>query len=160
LIPILRYQDLEQASRARRALRQLFLKLYPQGDVFAFLEYYYQNYPECFYLAMKSEQVLAYLAICPDTSAALAELKYDYYHLFSDYYQEHPAHLHINVDPSMQGQGLGSRLLDYAKKDLAKSLHAIVAKGEDNVHFYLKNGFQPVAVRKLQEKELIFLSNH
>ena len=157
---ILTFNDVAQPNKAVEALREIFFENHPGSDFESFTQYYYENFPTYFLISEIDCEIAGYLAICPDTSAVLGDLKYEYYRLFADLYDKYPAHLHINVKQKFQGQGVGSELLAYAKNNIAIDLHTITLKGHANAAFYLRNSFSLVDTRELNQKELIFLSNH
>ena len=112
-----------------------------------YLGHYVSNYPQTIYLALEGEQVLGYLVICPDTAADL-KLMASNPHLrqFASYYNDYPAHLHINLHPTSQGMGVGSRLMQYGlSRARVKGIHLITMENSRNVSFYLKNGFEILA---------------
>jgi ribosomal protein S18 acetylase RimI-like enzyme len=61
-------------------------------------------------------------------------------------YSEYPAHLHINIHPDFQRQGIGQllvdRLLSHLKEKGIRGLHLIVAfNNQKGIGFYRKYGF-------------------
>jgi len=63
------------------------------------------------------------------------------------YAQDYPAHLHIDLLPSCQGQGVGSQLIStlisHLKEKQVKGLMLdVAADNERAIRFYKKNGFQ------------------
>lgn len=66
-----------------------------------------------------------------------------------EYADEYPAHLHIDILPAGQGQGMGPKLIETFTSRLAeksvRGLHLGVSKGNTRaVAFYPKVGFEPV----------------
>lgn len=62
-------------------------------------------------------------------------------------YSEYPAHLHINIHPDFQRQGIGhllvDRLLSHLKEKGIRGLHLIVASdNQKGIGFYRKYGFE------------------
>ena len=75
-----------------------------------------------------------------------------------EYVEEYPAHLHINIHPNYQRQGIGGKLIDSLvtklKEENIKGLMLDVAKNnEKGVSFYRKCGFKEISVR---EKDIVF----
>jgi ribosomal protein S18 acetylase RimI-like enzyme len=65
---------------------------------------------------------------------------------------DHPAHLHIDLLPGYQGQGLGRRLMDAFRAALrargVERLHLSMDPANTNARaFYARLGFEPIAVR-------------
>lgn len=66
------------------------------------------------------------------------------------YAKKYPAHLHIDILPICQGQGVGSRLMDALKDNLKQKgvTGLMLSCGADNegaVRFYKKNGFKVIS---------------
>lgn len=156
---IIKFSDLEDTDGVSKQLEEIFFANHPGSDFQAFVGTYYQDFPDHFFIALEGEVVTGYLAICPDTKSFIKTSFFEYYQAFVDLYEDHPAHLHINIRQSHQGLGVGSKLLAHAKKEVEFSLHTITYKDDRNVDFYLKNKFSIVTVRDYKSKALIFLSN-
>lgn len=68
----------------------------------------------------------------------------------------HPAHLHLNLTPGLQGRGIGSLLfgswLDLARKRGAEALHvAVNRENTQAIRFWRKHAFLPVTPVDAQE---------
>jgi ribosomal protein S18 acetylase RimI-like enzyme len=77
--------------------------------------------------------------------------------LFSDLYEDYPAHLHINCDENFRGQGIGRQLIDTLENKLKSqgcaALHLITSPSAQNVSFYRQLGFDFEVLRG----EMLFL---
>ncbi|MCB0389669.1 MAG: GNAT family N-acetyltransferase [Bdellovibrionales bacterium] len=124
---------------------------------------YLENWPELVYLALhQNGSVMGYLTGCKCSLSAKDELspRIASYLTFDEYFAEYPAHLHVNVLSSFQGQGLGKILIQSFISDLqkqtVKGLHAITSADSANISFYKKLGFQVVS-QKLYKKWTLLL---
>ncbi|MFM9938169.1 MAG: GNAT family N-acetyltransferase [Hyphomicrobiaceae bacterium] len=119
---------------------------------------YLERWPELAFVLLASPQhgraaepaVVGYLVGCLDNPAQSP--------IFSDlgYFQDlapecarFPAHLHINLAPSVRGLGLGGRLIEAfaaaARQAGAPGLHVVTAPDARNVGFYRRQGFVEAA---------------
>jgi GNAT superfamily N-acetyltransferase len=80
------------------------------------------------------------------------------------FWEQYPAHLHINVHPESQGMGLGQALMDTALTHLRvkhiKGLHVLTAEGHRNNRFYERCGFKPVPQDQLPLSSKVRLYGH
>ncbi len=122
------------------------------------VDIYYSNWPDWFFLAVESGVVLGYICACPDSLKAMAIIPFKSYALFKDYYPQHPVHFHINVKSGITGKGIGSKLLrelsEKAMESKCASLHILTSDTEKNVEFYNKNHFTVVGTKNLGEHQL------
>lgn len=128
-----------------------------------YTSYYVEHCPSWFYVALKNDHVVGYLSGCADSEAArpILENAIPSSALFSEWFRLYPAHLHINVDPAMHGQGLGGKLISRFMQDLKKSnvlgVHLVTAANAKNVSFYSKLGFKQLSQKTYHEAELVCL---
>lgn len=128
-----------------------------------YTSYYVNHCPDWFYLAIKSNQVVGYLTGCPYSELAKPHLEQliPTSALFTNCFQAYPAHLHINVDPSVQGQGLGAKLINHFTNQLKQAdstgVHLVTAASARNVSFYTKLGFQKIDQGTYRDTELVCL---
>jgi len=59
----------------------------------------------------------------------------------------------IFINPSMQGQGVGGRLMDHVKRSRQTIQLKVYKKNEPGIRFYQKHGFQSVSEHLDQETE-------
>ncbi len=118
-----------------------------EGFLYRYLKYYFENYPNWFFLALENNDVLGYICCCPDSQADkdLPKLV-EHYDLFQEQFSQFPAHLHINLSPHFQGKGIGGQLIKALEEKLQAEqitgLHLITGVDALNKSFYLKNRFQ------------------
>ncbi|MCB0420313.1 MAG: GNAT family N-acetyltransferase [Bdellovibrionales bacterium] len=128
-------------------------------------QYYFDFCPDSLFLALDTitQKTLGYLTGCEDSQLALPLLSSQIpsYPLFSDQFQQYPAHLHINLHPESRGRGIGSHLISqYIQKikqmDLT-GVHIITSPKAQNVSFYQKNGFETTLTRDWKGYPLYFM---
>ena len=106
---------------------------------------YITHYPQYFYLMFEDNKLLGYLSGCLNTNESMSVLNVPGVTLFSDLYEDYPAHLHINFSAECRGKGLGSILvghfLDKCRLKQIKGVHLITSFDAKNVTFYRRLGF-------------------
>ena len=106
---------------------------------------YIEHYPHYFYLMFENQKLLGYLSGCLNTIESFSILNVPGVRLFSDLYNDYPAHLHINFSSDCRGKGLGSVLVEHylyeCKSNKVKGVHLITSQDAKNVSFYRKLGF-------------------
>lgn len=105
----------------------------PVADPAAFAEKWigpYERNPELSFVALVEGRVAGYVVGALSTPQAPPG---------------YPAHLHVNVDPCLQGRGLGRRLVERFAAECPVPLHVVCA--EPPVKFYLSVGFIPLERR-------------
>ncbi len=106
---------------------------------------YLEQWPSYCLLAIEGEQLLGYLVGCPNSTEALKVLTMPGYDIFSEYFSDFPAHLHMNVHFSTRGRGIGQKLVDrYCQKlqeDKITGVFIITAAMSRPTLFYMKMGF-------------------
>ena len=68
---------------------------------------------------------------------------------YMEFYEEYPAHLHIDIDPQYQRMGIGHRLMDallssYREKGVKGVMLGVDPNNIKGVSFYKKYGFTPL----------------
>ena len=106
---------------------------------------YLTHYPQYFYLMFENNKLLGYLSGCLSTNDSLSVLNVPGVQLFSDLYEDFPAHLHINFSAECRGKGLGSILVEHflgkCRLKQIKGVHLITSLEAKNVTFYRRLGF-------------------
>lgn len=145
-------------AAARAAFRERWLGRYLEHD------------PEFVYVALRSAAhdqqndggVAGYLIGARDDPAR-AERFADlgYFQKLREASARFPAQLHVNLDESVRGRGIGGRLIAAFVGDLERAgvagVHVVTGKGARNVAFYNRNGFQQVAQFDWDGKDLVML---
>ena len=95
-----------------------------------------------------------YLTGCRD-SAGAAELfrTIPLYDRFSDLFAAFPAHLHVNVDETRRGLGIGAALVAAFVQDCRTGVHVVTGAGARNRTFYLRCGFS----QEVERDGLLFM---
>lgn len=122
---------------------------------------YLKDYPTQFYLALIEKRLVGYLAGHTDSKKALSEFQIPGYDLFEEYYDQYPAHLHINCDVNHQGMGIGKKLMmayiDELRDKGIAGVHIITSIGAKNSGFYAALGFDIVDFREFKGSKLIMM---
>jgi GNAT superfamily N-acetyltransferase len=107
--------------------------------------------------------VLGYIVACridPAVSARFAALSY--FRDFSAFTREFPAHLHINLDARVRGQGVGARMVEDLCARLAREggrgIHVVTGREQRNVSFYTRLGFTERARAPRGQTEVLLLA--
>lgn len=127
--------------------------------------------PEWVYLALApegsgmrdEERVLGYLVGATDDPARTDRFAdIGYFELFRTETLKYPAHLHVNLDATVRGEGIGRRLVEMFLSDIAKrgvsGVHVVTGAGARNVSFYERVGFHEAARTTQANTEVIFLA--
>lgn len=133
-----------------------------------YCDYYIECEPEnCFVAANDDDEAVGYILCAEDFARFKARFLRDYlprarklgfikakasvgsFGLQGKYAEDYPAHLHIDILDDYQRQGIGSRLVDALKDNLAakqvKGLMLTVGrKNEKGINFYKKYGFSVI----------------
>ncbi len=125
-----------------------------------YIEYWNQD----FWIAKSEEnKLVGYLAGCSSSLDAepIMYEKISSFNLFRDFFENYPAHFHINIATHTQGQGIGRLLIHNFEKELQlkgiKGVHVVSSAGQENIKFYLKLDFQIVAQKPFKNWSLLFL---
>lgn len=135
-----------------------------------YLGWYLENHRNLFFVAEEispvagasKNQILGYIACCPDTKNATDLLGLNpSLEIFRDFYDQYPAHLHINLSADARGKGLGSELIQHLEGELrrknTRGLHLLTSPNARNRGFYSKNGFSKEVERQYKEAALLFM---
>lgn len=80
---------------------------------------------------------------------------------FKEFFEEFPAHLHINCADGARGQGLGGRLLGEFEERLRrkgiKGVHLITTPGARNRNFYSRRGYDFEIIREFNGVPLMLM---
>lgn len=169
---ILRLNELSGQARIRtlQDLRKIFFEAssvkkfrdaqHRENFFFRWCGAYLQDtYPSAF-LAFQDDTLLGYLIY--STLSPLESAQYQPGGVcFKDFYEEFPAHLHMNCHHLARSQGVGSRLIKALCVDLQQrqipGVHIITSPDQANVEFYRKVGFLCESLREYGESKLLFM---
>ena len=127
---------------------------------------YLQDLPSetLFFLAKDDDDVVqGYLLLAQDSKLFLEAFsnRAKSYQVFSDLFEEYPAHLHINLTPNCRGQGVGSKLMKslivHLTEQKVEGVHLVTSPDARNVSFYRSNGFLVEEQRPLRSTPLLFM---
>ena len=122
---------------------------------------YIEHWPDWCLLAVEDQKLLGYLVGCPDSTEALQVLTMPGFDIFSEYFSQFPAHLHMNIHHSCRGQGVGQELVERFCRTLQREALAgvfiITAAMSRPTHFYMKNGFNHSYTRDYGSSALILM---
>ncbi len=106
--------------------------------------------------------VLGYIVGCridPATSLRFARL--DYFRTFASFTALFPAHLHVNLDVSIRGRGIGADLVEDLCARLGaegvSGIHVVTGREQRNMQFYTRLGFVERARAPRGATEVLFL---
>lgn len=123
---------------------------------------YLSRYADTFYLMMEGQKVLGYLSGCTQSTLAEKYLEVPGYSVYSDLFNEYPAHFHINFHPDCRGRGLGSKLVDRFCEELTSAhsagVHLVTSPGAANISFYQRLGFSREVPRSFNQMTLLFMA--
>ena len=109
-----------------------------------YLGFYLKHYPQFAWVA-RSERVLGYVIVAPESQNIELQKLQPHLQVFDSYFQNYPAHLHINCHYESRGLGVGSKLILEAETKLRqlniKGLHIMTSRDAANKSFYKKLGF-------------------
>jgi GNAT superfamily N-acetyltransferase len=133
------------------------------------LDQYLEHERELVELAVTREMpaagsdVLGYIVGCridPAASARFAALSY--FQDFAALTRAFPAHLHINLDACVRGQGIGAHLVEDLCARLAREgvrgVHVVTGREQRNVSFYTRLGFVERGAAPRGATEVVFLA--
>jgi ribosomal protein S18 acetylase RimI-like enzyme len=111
---------------------------------------YIDHYPDDVLVASRAGDVVGYLAGCAVDMSTQPEFMHEVAPPdFVAAWPCFPAHLHVNMDATARGQGIGSLLVAHFAKSLVArdipGVHVVTAANVRNVAFYRRNGFQILA---------------
>jgi GNAT superfamily N-acetyltransferase len=119
---------------------------------------YLDQMPDQCLIHEEGGKVLGYLTGCAnsrDAAPLLGEIFY--YAAFAEFYDAYPAHLHINIHPLARGAGVGAELVEKYLARVGAPTHVVTAVGARNRVFYERLGFETVATRRIDERDLVIL---
>ena len=120
--------------------------------------FYLDQATEYWLLYHQGVRVVGYLTGC-DRSRDAARLFDDlfYYAAFAEFYDDYPAHLHVNVHPDARGRGVGAVLVETFASRVRTAVHLVTAPDARNVTFYDRLEFATVAARRVEGRDLVML---
>ena len=140
-----------ESDERRMAFRDLWL-----GD-------YLSTDQKWFYVALAGPQtVVGYLAGSTEDPARNARFEeLDFYGDFARLTLQFPAHLHINIDASHRGRGIGADLIEAFVCDIVEiglpGVHVVTGWQSRNVRFYKRVGFRQFGISERNGKTRVFL---
>lgn len=122
---------------------------------------YIEYFPEFFLLMIEDKKVLGYLSGCLDSKGSESVLEVPGFSVFSDQFEDFPAHFHINFHSDCRGLGLGSVLVSsFCDQLLAAGIggvHLVTSPGAQNISFYKRSGFLHEVPREFKKMDLLFM---
>lgn len=161
-------------SRDREAVRRVCLATSDYGPkntevlYTLYCDYYIEQEPENVFVADADGEAAGYVLCAEDEKKYLQNYKKHYFKrlkkasklmflskLLENAYNRrfakaYPAHLHIDIEPPYQRQGVGHRLMDALISELGRKgikgvRLTVAADNKKGVNFYLKYGFEKLA---------------
>jgi ribosomal protein S18 acetylase RimI-like enzyme len=142
------------SEKEERELREIFFETSAKKDFkdhaekeaffHKYLGFYLENYPAYVWVA-KGSRILGYVVGMPNTDDPRVHQIQPHLKIFSPYFKDYPAHLHINLHAEARGMGLGSKLLQEMVFKLQEAnitgLHIMTGPDSRNKTFYQRLGF-------------------
>lgn len=126
-----------------------------------YLGLYLKNYPELALVYVKEGKVLGYVVASPISSGPLIDSVQPHMQIFSEYFNDYPAHLHINAHASSRGLGVGTELIkeieQLLKKQNISGLHIMTGPDSPNQNFYKRLGFNFQITLTFQGSPILFM---
>jgi ribosomal protein S18 acetylase RimI-like enzyme len=128
--------------------------------LYRYFSVYLKNPAFCIFASNAQSETIGYLMGTPETQAEHFTL-HPYLELFRKSIEAYPAHLHINLTASCQGQRVGSQLISHFESLLIeqkiRSYHIITSPTDRNVRFYLKNGLNIIQESTFNQTPLVMM---
>ncbi len=127
-----------------------------------YLGYYLVHHPELCLVAIKEDQVMAYIVGSLDSNKDEELIqKLPHYGLFKNLFSKYPTHLHINAHAQSRGLGIGSLLIfEFEQVAVAHGsigVHLITSPSAQNVKFYQNNKYLFSENREFLNNNLLLL---
>ena len=128
---------------------------------YKYLDFYFDHYPEMCLLLLENDLVCGYIIGALDSRDQGFLKQHSYYKDFLGFLNDYPAHLHINIVQSLQGQGWGRKLLLQFEEKLKEKgiggLHIFTDTMAVNVQFYQSCGFDFQKSHSSKSASLMFM---
>ncbi|MFL5784963.1 MAG: GNAT family N-acetyltransferase [Bacteriovoracaceae bacterium] len=109
-----------------------------------YLGHYLTHFPEYVWVAREG-RILGYMIAAPVTKNPGLYAIQPHLVTFEEYFQDYPAHLHVNFHADARGKGLGSKLFSELEKQLQRlkirGVHIMTGPDSRNKSFYQRLGF-------------------
>lgn len=109
-----------------------------------YLGHYLDHYPEYVWVAREG-RILGYMIGSPVTNDPEFYLIQPHLRVFEEFFEDFPAHLHVNFHPMARGMGLGSKLFSELEKQFQgmkiRGIHIMTGPDSRNKMFYQRLGF-------------------
>lgn len=130
--------------------------------IYRYFGYYQEHFSSLFSIAVADEVPVGYICGSKTSFSDNDLLKLQpQIEFFEEECLDYPAHLHININPSFHGRGIGRKLLQEFTSNVdetgAKGLHIITTPKADNVKFYEACGFSFQKVKMINQTKLLFM---
>jgi GNAT superfamily N-acetyltransferase len=128
--------------------------------------FYLDSLPkQVFLFKSNSGTTVGYLTGCYDSAGAAALYRrLFYFRGFNKYYQNYPAHFHVNCHPDLRGRGIGGQLVEAFIKNVAQrrlaGVHLVTGAKARNRSFYDLHGFYLQGKKTFGGKELVLLGRN
>jgi GNAT superfamily N-acetyltransferase len=166
------FADIGHSADVREALDRIFFENAATPDFFDddsrrayhdfWLRRYLQHSPDsCFIAFDESDEVAGYIAgsLLSDKEPLPGP---DYYRLFpGNFLEKFPAHVHVNVRESKQGQGIGRTLVDafrtHCRENRMAGFHAVTRANRRPAHFFVRCGMTVQARVLWHYRQVVFV---
>ncbi len=109
-----------------------------------YMGHYLSRFPDYVWVA-RSDRILGYMIASPVTKDPDLYRLQPHLETFEKYFEDYPAHLHVNFHGDARGMGLGSKLFSELEKELQRmnirGIHIMTGPDSRNKSFYHRLGF-------------------
>lgn len=170
---IVSYLSAGQDKKVNQELREIFFESSTrknfddeaQREAFfhKYLGWYLIHYPDYAWIALDKldKKVLGYVVASPETDIPELLNLQPHLRVFEDYFNNFPAHLHINCHTDTRGMGLGRLLVETVIQELLsrkiRGLHIMTGVDARNKSFYARLGFDFESELKFQNSPILFM---
>ncbi len=109
-----------------------------------YLGIYLSRFPQYLWVARK-ERILGYMVASPVTKDSILYGLQPHLETFESFFENYPAHLHVNFHQDARGLGLGGKLFSELEKEFQgmgiRGIHIMTGPDSRNKSFYQRLGF-------------------
>jgi ribosomal protein S18 acetylase RimI-like enzyme len=169
---IVRFLACEDRKEILKEVREIFFESSGRKDFkdeqekedfyHKYLGHYIGLYPELVWIA-REEKVLGYVVVALETPPSMYRIQ-PHLEVFEAYFEQFPAHLHINCHKDSRGKGIGRSLISEVLKHLKglniSGLHIMTSPDSPNRAFYQRLGFDFEVTQNFGGTPILFMGKN